>query len=165
VRYSVRYSRVGKRFHRRDALTKLETFRLVDPALRRMRRRYGPHNVSLVLFDIGPLHRVNDRYGMRVGNAVILHLVASMAAEQPPESRGFRVGGDDFALAMPNDGQQAQAIAERIRTRFAETPIPTSEGSEGLDGPTVSAGIGQTFTEAVYWLGVAKGQGGGIRRR
>jgi diguanylate cyclase (GGDEF)-like protein len=70
----------------------------------------------LVIADIDHFKAINDRYGHAVGDRVIVAFARFVA-----EARGIaaRVGGEEFALAMPGASiQQGEAEAEAIRRRF-----------------------------------------------
>jgi len=74
--------------------------------------------LSLCLFDLDDFRRFNDRHGYRAGDDV-LRGVARLIDESRVSDDAFRVGGDEFAILMPQtepaDARQAaQRLAERI---------------------------------------------------
>jgi diguanylate cyclase (GGDEF)-like protein len=96
-------------------------------------RRYDKE-CSYLLLDIDHFKDVNDEHGHYVGDMTLQHL-AEVIAEQVRESDSLcRVGGEEFAVIMPETGQeQALHVAERIRAAASEPP-------RGLPPVTVSIG-------------------------
>ena len=83
----------------RDSLTGLGNHRAFQEAVARMvegSRRYGTA-FSLVLLDIDEFKRINDTRGHAVGDQLLAQVGELIRAHDPPDRRGFRVGGDEFA--------------------------------------------------------------------
>lgn len=97
-------------------------------------QRYGKE-CSYLLLDIDHFKDVNDEHGHYVGDMTLQHL-AGIATGQVRESDSLcRVGGEEFAVIMPETGQeQALHVAERIRAATASAP------PRGLPPVTVSIG-------------------------
>ena len=83
-------------------------------------RRYK-RTVGFLLLDIDHFKQINDRHGHRTGDAVI-HAVASVLwATTRRSDIPARYGGDEFAVVMPEIGDDpgrapSKIVAERIRT-------------------------------------------------
>lgn len=96
---------------------------------------------AVLMLDIDHFKSVNDGHGHAAGDAV-LHYFGDLLREclRDQDIMG-RLGGEEFAVLLPNTtADEAHAAAERIRTRFADSPIPVA----GLDEPlrcTVSIGL------------------------
>jgi diguanylate cyclase (GGDEF)-like protein len=77
--------------------------------------RYG-RPLSIVMFDIDHFKRINDTHGHQAGDAVLRAVAervrrAARAADIPG-----RLGGEEFALLLPETGAQAAVnLAERLR--------------------------------------------------
>jgi diguanylate cyclase (GGDEF)-like protein len=107
---------------RQDSLTGLLNHREFHETVERevdRARRYG-HPLSLVLLDLDGFKSVNDRRGHAEGD----HLLQSVAAEVARAGRAsdgaFRVGGDEFALVLPeSSARDAAAVAGRVRSAVA----------------------------------------------
>src|ERR1017187_1684281 len=83
--------------------------------------RYS-HRFALVVFDLHRFKEVNDRYGHPQGD-VLLQVAASMLRKSLRTSDyAFRIGGDEFALLLPqSDTEQAAALSRRLRAAYAAT--------------------------------------------
>ncbi len=119
----------------RDALSGVGNHRAFHEEMRRMvavaQRR--DHRLALLLVDLDHFKQVNDTHGHRRGDALLAQfggvLLSGRTGDVP-----FRVGGDEFAVLLPDtDAAEAAVVAERIRARV-EAEIP---------GVTASAGVAQ----------------------
>lgn len=100
--------------------------------------RYGEH-FTIVILDIDTFKAINDQYGHPVGDVVIQRLAKIMLAESRGSDVVARTGGEEFGLLLPHTSSETGArVAERIRTRVAETVIQ-AEGAEVRF--TVSLGV------------------------
>src|ERR1035437_10000548 len=81
--------------------------------------RYS-HRFALVAFDLHRFKDVNDLYGHPQGD-VLLQVAASMLRKSLRTSDyAFRIGGDEFALLLPqSDTEQAAALSRRLRAAYA----------------------------------------------
>jgi diguanylate cyclase (GGDEF)-like protein len=87
----------------------------------RLAEAHPPMGV-LVIADIDHFKDINDRYGHNVGDRVIRAFARLVS-----EARGIaaRVGGEEFALAMPGATLQlAESEAEAIRRAFHDLSVP-----------------------------------------
>lgn len=107
-----------------DALTGLHNRRYFDERLREecaRADRLRTHEFSVVLVDVDDFKSVNDDYGHATGDEVLV-AVAKLLKENVREvDICCRIGGDEFALLLPNTGEQgAQVVVERLRSRLAQ---------------------------------------------
>ncbi len=105
---------------RHDVLTGLPNRRAYDEALASecaRARRYG-HPLSLCLLDLDGFRAVNDRLGHPAGDEA-LAAVGEILREIRTSDQAFRIGGDEFAILMP-DTPSVQAVvgAERLVNRI-----------------------------------------------
>ncbi len=104
-----------------DALTGLYNRRLFDEYSEKELNRAKRYNQQLafVILDVHKLKEVNDRRGHRQGDQ-ILQLSATMLRKTMRASDfAFRIGGDEFALLLPEtDPEQANTLCRRIRAQF-----------------------------------------------
>ena len=127
--------------HKADSLTDPLTGLLNRRALFSLyeHRPFAP-NMAIAMFDLDNFKPVNDVYGHSVGDEVIMRFASVLSSHRRSRDDAVRLGGEEFALVMKRVNQeQAQDIAERIASAFAEERVRT------LTGPlrcTVSAGIG-----------------------
>jgi diguanylate cyclase (GGDEF)-like protein len=128
---------------RHDALTGLLNRRAYEerlPVEISRASRYG-WPLSLCLLDLDGFKAVNDTLGHPAGDEV-LRRVAALIDESRLADDGFRIGGDEFAILMPQTCREdAALVATRLcRTigeiEIADTSIDASFGlAEGLDDP------------------------------
>ena len=125
----------------RDALTKLATRRafvasLVDELSRA--QRFG-RPLSLALFDVDHLRRINDAHGHVAGDALLRDLAVTITRAARSTDVVGRIGGDELAVLMPStDLAGARAAARRIRA--AAAGLVVDHGGASLHA-TVSGGL------------------------
>jgi response regulator RpfG family c-di-GMP phosphodiesterase/GGDEF domain-containing protein len=129
----------------RDPLTGLANHRTFQERLRVEVQRAQRHgrNLALALLGVDGFKAVNDTLGHQAGDRVLLAVAARLAdtlrssdlvARTSPASSAAdgadadhlvaRVGGDEFALLLPEtDALAAQAVAERARLRIGSEPL------------------------------------------
>jgi len=101
---------------RRDALTGLPNRRAFQERLpiELARAARSERPLALVLFDLDGFKGVNDRLGHPAGDEV-LRDVARILDEARAADDCFRIGGDEFAILMPEtEAIYARTAAERI---------------------------------------------------
>ncbi len=105
-----------------DARTVLANLRGFDAQfgdeLKRAERFARP--ISLVMLDLDHFKAVNDTYGHPTGDSMLTQLGSIIAEELPPYDIAARIGGEEFAIALPEVGLDgATLFAERLRSRVA----------------------------------------------
>ncbi|HKV27948.1 MAG TPA: diguanylate cyclase [Candidatus Acidoferrales bacterium] len=115
-----------------DALTGLYNRRLFeeycDKEFNRA-KRYSQH-LALVLLDLHRLKEVNDRYGHLRGDQVLQLAAATLRKNLRASDFAFRIGGDEFALLLPQaDPEQAATLCDRLRTNFESDSAPLDLGT------------------------------------
>jgi diguanylate cyclase (GGDEF)-like protein len=121
-----------------DPLTGLVNHRAVHQRLREEVHRALRHRrpLGLVLIDVDGFRAVNDSGGHQHGDDTLREVARRMSLEVRVEDCLARVGGDEFALVLPETNRiEAYAVAEKVRQRVAATPIL------GHARVTVSAGV------------------------
>ena len=84
-------------------------------------RRYGTP-LGLVILDLHRFKEVNDRHGHPRGDDVLRAAAATLKRALRTSDSAFRIGGDEFALLLPQtDAPQTLALSRRIESVFAET--------------------------------------------
>jgi diguanylate cyclase (GGDEF)-like protein len=104
-----------------DALTGLYNRRLYDEycdkELNRA-KRYG-HQLAIVILDLHKLKEVNDRHGHLQGDQVLQLAATTLRKTMRASDFAFRIGGDEFALLLPQtDPEQAITLCRRIRSQY-----------------------------------------------
>src|SRR5438105_13133796 len=106
-----------------DPLTGLYNRRLFgesfEKELNRARRYTQP--LSLVILDLHRFKEVNDKHGHPRGDEVLRVTAATLKKALRTSDSAFRIGGDEFALLLPQtDSQQALALSRRVESVFEE---------------------------------------------
>jgi diguanylate cyclase (GGDEF)-like protein len=97
-----------------------ETF---EKELNRARRYVSP--LGLVTLDLHRFKEVNDQHGHPRGDDVLRAAAATLKKALRTSDSAFRIGGDEFALLLPQtDAPQALALSRRIEAVFAELLQP-----------------------------------------
>lgn len=101
----------------RDPLTGLLNRRGFDRRLHMLEHHpLGQHGFTLALFDLDDFKRVNDTLGHPAGDAVLTEVSNRLKALVRLTDMPARIGGDEFAVLMPEcrTEEQAVQIAERL---------------------------------------------------
>ncbi len=126
---------------KRDALTGLANRRhFIETGEEELQRatRYR-HPLALLMVDIDHFKPVNDTYGHLAGDEVLKAVAAVCAESVRGNDCLARLGGEEFAILMPETGlDEAGAAAERLRVAVERLRC---ELHEGLVTPTVSIGV------------------------
>lgn len=86
-------------------------------------RRYG-RDLSLIVLDADSFKSVNDTFGHQGGDRVLGRLAELLQRNRRMEDGAYRIGGDEFALLLPETGLQgATVLAERLRRRIEHEAI------------------------------------------
>ncbi|HXN72223.1 MAG TPA: GGDEF domain-containing protein [Candidatus Acidoferrales bacterium] len=104
-----------------DPLTGLYNRRLFDEycdkELNRA-KRYG-HQLAVVILDVHKLKEVNDHHGHLQGDQILQLAAATLRKTLRASDFAFRIGGDEFALLLPQtDSEQAITLCRRVRAQY-----------------------------------------------
>lgn len=101
----------------------------------------------LLMLDIDYFKRVNDNWGHQAGDDGLIHFVNLCRKNLREGDILGRMGGEEFAILMPDtDVEQAEIVADRIRTMLEEQPLLFSGTRIPL---TVSIGISEVTAEGI----------------
>ncbi len=100
---------------------------------------------SVLMFDLDLFKKINDTYGHETGDAVLKKVAASISECMRNTDIIGRIGGEEFAIALPNTGAEAAfTSAERLRIAIMEQKVE----AEGIDVTfTASMGISELDNE------------------
>ncbi|MDP2697464.1 GGDEF domain-containing protein [Thalassospira sp.] len=121
-----------------EAMAKLEQLAATDPltglanrrtllmrlegAISVWKRRHVP--VSLVLLDLDHFKKLNDQYGHRAGDQVLMSLSRVLREGLRDIDLPARIGGEEFAVMLPGEGAEgAMIVAERLRMAIEEDEV------------------------------------------
>jgi diguanylate cyclase (GGDEF)-like protein len=95
--------------------------------------------LAVLMLDIDHFKMVNDRYGHLAGDEALRHFVAQLRTGVRGIDLLGRLGGEEFAIALPGiSSEAALQVAERVRVRVATTPLVHGAHTIQL---TVSIGV------------------------
>jgi diguanylate cyclase (GGDEF)-like protein len=123
----------------RDPLTGLYNRRALVQRFEQelLHQRATGQSLTLVLIDIDHFKRINDSFGHATGDAVLRAVATTMLDGVRTSDAVFRVGGEEFALLLPNaDALQATLRVQGLRQGLQTLALPVLDGSV-----TFSAGI------------------------
>ena len=97
--------------------------------------------LALVFLDIDHFKQINDRFGHEVGDRALEHFAERLSQRLRVSDLLCRLGGEEFAVLLPgSNAHQAQEIAEDLRARLAQNPMPLADATLLM---TLSAGIAE----------------------
>ena len=95
--------------------------------------------MAVIMFDIDHFKSINDQHGHQVGDLVLEQFGALVRENLRHGDIAARLGGEEFCVVVRNiDQRSANRIANRIRSIFADSSVPSGDG---IAQTTVSAGI------------------------
>jgi diguanylate cyclase (GGDEF) domain len=118
--------REARRLADLDALTGLHNRRYFHEILARevTRAHRYDRRLSLVLFDLDNFKAINERIGHLAGDSVLAEAATRMLGVVRGSDVPCRVGGDEFAVILPESGLgQADQLYRRIQAAVSARPI------------------------------------------
>ncbi len=134
----------------RDALTGLANRRSFELALAREVDRVARSGepALLLVLDVDHFKRVNDTHGHAAGDQVLRAVATALLDSVRPMDLVARVGGEEFAIILPNCPEPFGAtVAERVRRRVERAPVLAGAGGTPIE---VTISIGGAF--APQWV-------------
>ncbi len=77
---------------------------------------------SIIMFDVDGFRDINERFGDRIGDLILIDLVKLIEESiREPSDMIFRVGGEEFIILCPNTAlQDGVTVAEKVRREINE---------------------------------------------
>ena len=120
--------------------------RLLDQLEQRQQIRSQP--LSLIIFDVDHFKQINDLYGHHCGDLVLAQLCARLQQELRSADLLFRLGGEEFAVALPDTTRElALQVAERLRQSTLELQLPQHPQCQ----ITISLGVSGGHGQPLHW--------------
>ena len=149
-----------------DALTGLGNLRHLRNGLRleiERANRFG-RTLGVLVVDLDHFKTVNDRYGHRAGDAVLVEFARRVGGLVREVDRTFRQGGEEFVILLPEtDVAGSVTAARRIRDAVRARPFPinavagsvASDAAQrpshgGCAGPGTSVSVTVSIGVAVF---------------
>jgi diguanylate cyclase (GGDEF)-like protein len=114
-----------------DPLTSLYNRRFFDDYFEKELNRSSRYNhkLALVMLDLHRFKDVNDKFGHQQGDALLQMAAATFRKSLRTSDYAFRIGGDEFALLLPqSDTEQAATLSRRLRATYASSLEPMKLG-------------------------------------
>jgi diguanylate cyclase (GGDEF)-like protein/putative nucleotidyltransferase with HDIG domain len=152
-------TRVATRDALTDSLTGLGNHRSYQARLREALERAEDTGgeISLCLLDVDEFKSCNDRYGHPVGDQILVEL-SRLFVEGRDDVAAFRFGGDEFALLLEENEEDAYRFVEDLHGRIAFTefahhqPVTITVGIASYPGYASTADeLQQVADGALYW--------------
>lgn len=136
----------------REALLKNQATR--DPLTSLYNRRYFEEEVfkrivaskaknepfSILMIDADHFKRVNDNYGHKIGDKVLIELASTCERALRNDDIVARYGGEEFVVFLAGvNAQKGKIVADRLRESISEIVVHSDEGEEVRF--TVSIGV------------------------
>ena len=134
----------------RDPLTGLANRRAFELALAREVDRVARSGepALLLALDIDHFKRVNDTHGHPAGDQVIQAVATALVDSVRPMDLVARVGGEEFAIILPNCASAfGETVAERVRRRVERMPVAIAPSGQQI---SVTISVGGAF--APQWV-------------
>jgi diguanylate cyclase (GGDEF)-like protein len=135
---------------RTDALTGLLNRRAYEERLAieaARSARYG-HPLGLAIFDLDGFKSVNDNLGHSAGDEVLKGVAAAIDSSRLTDD-AFRIGGDEFALLMPETKLEgAKIAAQRVVKAIREADLAEGTVTACFGVASLSSGDGLALHDA-----------------
>jgi len=146
-----------------DGLTGLGNHRAFQEELRRQLEHATRHKspLALLLIDVDDLKKVNDEHGHAMGDELLSAVGRISMSAIRRGDRAFRVGGDEFAVVLPNaDVETGLTVARRMLagalngafTGNTIEPFSLSIGISAFPAPSTLGDLLYRHADAaLYW--------------
>ncbi|HEY0076135.1 MAG TPA: diguanylate cyclase [Abditibacteriaceae bacterium] len=130
-----------------DSLTGLKNKGAFENRLNEEWERCKRYNLllSLLLMDVDYFKNYNDSFGHPAGDEILKKVSAVLQEQARPSDFAARIGGEEFALILPNTGiEGAYIVAERLRRAIESNDWPRR-------ALTASIGVAANGNEMKTW--------------
>ncbi|MCK7460345.1 sensor domain-containing diguanylate cyclase [Idiomarina aminovorans] len=134
-----------------DSLTGLANRRYFIEQVERTiaRAERASSKLSLLIIDIDLFKQINDKFGHQVGDEVLEKLARIMSERIRSSDFIARIGGEEFAVLLPNTSLNAAAVlAEELKEAINTQPIQVQEGQLNV---SVTIGLSTLSDKTPNW--------------
>lgn len=115
----------------------------LETELARWKRYHSP--LSLIVWDIDHFKNINDSYGHKAGDKVLLLIAKQLSDHSRATDFISRFGGEEFTMLLPNtDRNAALVVANQLRQIIEKTGFNASGTSVAI---TISCGVTEFLTD------------------
>ncbi|WP_417309356.1 GGDEF domain-containing protein [Devosia sp.] len=128
----------------RDQLTEISNRRAFVDDFRRIaaEARINGSRLGLLLVDIDNFKSINDAFGHRVGDQVVVEVARRLQGVSRDTDLCARWGGDEFIVLINGTGSyRLRQIAETVLAAIAGHPVITNDGAEVRMTVSIGASI------------------------
>jgi diguanylate cyclase (GGDEF)-like protein len=156
---NARRYREARQMAETDALTGFFNQRYFHETLRReaLRAQRYDRRLALLILDLDDFKTVNDRIGHLAGDAVLAQVAERLRNEIRSVDVGCRIGGDEFAVVMPESTtEDASQLFQRMHEAVSTMSTPgggrvrISAGIAELHHGETAAGLFERADSALY---------------
>jgi diguanylate cyclase (GGDEF)-like protein len=156
---NARRYREARQMAETDALTGFFNQRYFHETLRReaLRAQRYDRRLALLILDLDDFKTVNDRIGHLAGDAVLAQVAERLRNEIRSVDVGCRIGGDEFAVIMPESTtEDASQLFQRMHEAVSTMSTPgggrvrISAGIAELHHGETAAGLFERADSALY---------------
>ncbi len=126
----------------RDPLTSLYNRRYFEDEVKKqiIKAKSANQPYSVLMLDADHFKRVNDTYGHKTGDKVLIELAAKAEKALRDKDIVARYGGEEFVIFLPEiNSAQAYKVADRLRQSISAIIVYSDDGQEVRF--TVSVGV------------------------
>ena len=147
----------------RDPLTSLYNRRYFEEEVfnRILTAKTAKESYSVLMIDADHFKRVNDTYGHKTGDKVLIELASTAEKALRDNDIVARYGGEEFVIFLDKaNAEKAEVVAERLRNSMSSIVVYSDEGEEvrftvsiGVSSSDVSDNVEtliKTADEALY---------------
>jgi diguanylate cyclase (GGDEF)-like protein len=137
----IRWGETARRRAITDEMTGLYNRRFLEESVKERfsNQSMNVRVMTILMMDLDRIHGINDKYGAKAGDLVIIAAAEIISACLRPGDIPARLSGDEFAVLLPDtDDKNAAKVAERIRENIEIRQIEVPAGPNSIEKVLIS---------------------------